>query len=533
LSHPKVELRKEVREILASCGLSLTQLSRQSRALFPSDQRYHLSHSFYHRLRVPGFTPSVYQLSTLSVLSNYRLEDWLKLFSFHLDDIPRFQAILPTKRTVLIDPNIYDAQEWVGWFSEIDIEFVAGQVAPLGQWVRRGPSLRTSSLRGNSGRRFRYAKIGWEDAYAFPELLPGSIVRIDPMGATSAGLAAPIESTRQLFLVEHGAGLTCSRLEPAGQNRVALCPTFLPYAPVELELGRDARIIGIVDAELRSLTNTPRPHVPPELGRFWTPPPLEAIREPRTFGAFLRRARERCDLSFREASEKSRQLAKRLRDDNYFCAISTLSDYETRTRAPRHVQKLISLCVMYALSAWELMTAAGLPFKADSQRIMPDGFLRRPTPGTALLSMPTPRGFLKRAVEEFDDMPMFLGSVMATLSDVSDLSLRDTFWLGDRQLGAHKYLNGALFAIVNRRKKKPRPSPGCPLWAQPLYILLKRDGSYFCAACTLEDGTLVARPYSSDDVRTLHLRNHVDAEVIGKTVAVVRRLLRSTEVSKS
>jgi hypothetical protein len=64
-----------------------------------------------------------------------------------------------------------------------------------------------------------------------------------------------------------------------------------------------------------------------------------------------------------------------------------------------------------------------------------------------------------------------------------------------------------------------------PVWQQPIYILLKRDGSYLAACCGLENGTLVVHPYSRDFHRSTEFRQHQDAEVVGQIVAIARRLL--------
>jgi hypothetical protein len=62
------------------------------------------------------------------------------------------------------------------------------------------------------------------------------------------------------------------------------------------------------------------------------------------------------------------------------------------------------------------------------------------------------------------------------------------------------------------------------LWQQPIYVLLKRDGTYICGCCSEENGALIIHPHLPSHLPTEHLRNHQDAEVIGQVVTVVRRL---------
>jgi len=53
---------------------------------------------------------------------------------------------------------------------------------------------------------------------------------------------------------------------------------------------------------------------------------------------------------------------------------------------------------------------------------------------------------------------------------------------------------------------------------------LKRDGTYVCGCCSLEDDILVMHPYSLNHQRPEQLLNHHDAEVVGRIVVVVRGL---------
>jgi hypothetical protein len=77
---------------------------------------------------------------------------------------------------------------------------------------------------------------------------------------------------------------------------------------------------------------------------------------------------------------------------------------------------------------------------------------------------------------------------------------------------------------VNRKSKTPAASLSSPVWAQPLYVLELRNGNRLCGACSLQNGVLVVRPCTTVSGGLLRLRNRVDAEVLGKVVAIVRRL---------
>jgi len=63
-----------------------------------------------------------------------------------------------------------------------------------------------------------------------------------------------------------------------------------------------------------------------------------------------------------------------------------------------------------------------------------------------------------------------------------------------------------------------------PPWQQPLYVVLKRDGTYLCACCSIENDTLVVHPYSQTLYRATRFRLHRDAEVVGRIVTVARKM---------
>jgi len=56
----------------------------------------------------------------------------------------------------------------------------------------------------------------------------------------------------------------------------------------------------------------------------------------------------------------------------------------------------------------------------------------------------------------------------------------------------YSYFAGALFLVVDRNRKLPALSILSGL-AQPAYVLQRRDGTYLCGFCSLQNGTLILR----------------------------------------
>jgi hypothetical protein len=248
---------------------------------------------------------------------------------------------------------------------------------------------------------------------------------------------------------------------------------------------------------------------------------MTGIRVPQHVGEFMRRARARSGLSFREASQRTRLIARTLGDARYYCAPGSLSDLETRKHLPRHIHKIISICAVYFASPAEMLEAAGVPLEKTGSLRMPREFL--PTPSKEIrTSKRCP--FFKAIERRFGRIPYFLSDSLAALFGLPDISVRDVFWAGGLRGAKHSNLAGALFLAVDRKQKVPRASLSSPAWQQPLYVLLQRDGTYLCGFCSLQNGSLILRPCGTGLPKLLRFRNGVEAEVVGRVVGIVRKL---------
>jgi hypothetical protein len=383
----------------------------------------------------------------------------------------------------------------------------------------------------NKGK-FLYAMIGERDFYALPYFVPGSVVRVDVRPAAKESLAQDKSGDGPFFLVEHEFGSTCSRLVCLEKDRVLLhCPQR-PCAEREVRIGRDARILGAIDAEIRPVAMSQygrRAKAKPILsGKPQFKPPQG---KQTGFQGLLRESRITLGLSFRDASSISRWIAETLSDELYFAAASTLSDYETLSGPPRHVQKILTLCLLYRIGFEQLLRASGFPLDKAGGEAIPDALVpRQPLrrnqdfkiPGGD--SAPAPGSFVANLVNQWEEIPLFLRLSLERLAGVKGFSLSDVFWVAGQNAPQHPLLAKAALVAVNRRARKPSPNAGKVLCEQSLHMILRRDGSYLCGRCTLDEGHLVLHGYPGGSANTRQFRNGVDAEVVGKVTAILRRL---------
>jgi hypothetical protein len=233
------------------------------------------------------------------------------------------------------------------------------------------------------------------------------------------------------------------------------------------------------------------------------------------------------NLSLREAAMMSRRIGEVLNNPTYGISASSLCDYEQSNKPPRDFHKVITLCSLYGFQFHTFLNTIGVAHNDAGTQAMPDHCMPRIVRSSVIEDTGEQRadtGFLEQLLEQFQEVPLFLRNSFEWLSTSAKISLDDFFWIGGQGDPLHPYLANGLIALVNRRRKTALHFASKPLWQQPIYIILKRDGTYLAACCGAENGTLVIHPYTQDFHRPLSFRNHQDAEIVGQIVAVARKL---------
>jgi hypothetical protein len=522
---------EQVRQILASRDLTLYRVSQRSAEIFGRSSRFYVPHSLYYDVANPSLIPTIQQMLALSHITNYRLNDWLAVFGFDLDHISGLQLLIPRQRTTLLDSSVYDIHTWIPWFADRPNKGPAPLTAPVGQLLAWARPRRAAELLALSTNRFLYCKVGEGDVYAFPHLAPGSVVRVDERRSEELLSDRKNAAEGRLFLIEHGSGLTCSQVVVLEKDKIMLHSPQRPCATIELGLGKEARVLGVVDAEIRPMRDLRAVKILSRSASLTTPPPSYAPNLQTNLKDLIRSSRLRMGLSFREASGMSQRVASTLSDHFYFAAPSTLSDYETLSAPPRHIQKIITLCILYCIDFQEFLRTCGLPLGQDGRDPIPDKLVPRQAPNQSLgpgkregkESLQEHGGFLERLLKHWEEVPLFLRHSLNGLTGLKNFSLSDVFWVGGEKAPIHPLLTNATFVVVNRRVKNPTQSKtACE---PPLCLILKRDGTYLCGCCALHQGILVVRAYCGGRLATQQFKNGIDAEVIGQITAILRSVL--------
>lgn len=211
-----------------------------------------------------------------------------------------------------------------------------------------------------------FAKVGTRDAVLYPRVVPGSIVRVDCTCCPPVhqmGAADP-----RIWLVEHASGLTCCQIKRIDADHVILLPNCPPLSPWPLRLSRDARILGMVDLELRRRRVAPNRPMGSRNVRETVPPMLPVCSGGSGISRLIRSSRSRAGLTLRAAHQMTMRIASLLENPEYGIALGLLSDYEAMNKLPRHVAKIISLSAVYSINPFELLQASGIHINDSEKR---------------------------------------------------------------------------------------------------------------------------------------------------------------------
>ena len=471
-------LAQRTRDLIVRSGLSVSELSRSTRSMYGTQSSYFIADTFISKIR-KGVAPHLCQVAALSELTSYRFPDLMQHFGFDLRHLVRLQARLHQDSTVLIAPYEYFA----------------------------------SSSTGES--RYLYAKIGRRDGMAFPEIMPGSIVRIDTTQTavvhTSKGTGRP-----PLYVVDHVRGISCCYVTALSDGEILLTPHYLPYPCLQYRLGEQAKILGLVDAELRLSQGIEVP-TPPASHRRERRVPITALEAPQRISQLVRNSRDRVGLQFRQARDMTACVGEELGSHEYAIALGTLSDYEAVDTVPRHIPKIFSLCIVYAIDFTHYLRCAGITLSLAAQKPVTERSQLDPTMCYASLCQD---GADSRPISSPPYFPVSLIQTQKELLQNHSGQL-ETYTVSNVQNGDH--LPDVKLFIVDRCSTKLDEGAWPAAWQRPVYVVRKRDGKYLYGFCTVTEGILTVHqdPAMTSIVDRCY---HKEVDVVGRVVTMLRNV---------
>lgn len=517
------------RALLGTKQLNVNLLSKHTERLYGASSPYFIPHNFCYNLLANRTSPHICQVFALSKLAGYSFSDCLTLFGFSLENIIRFQLKLHQERTVLLPSVSYSKNTLIPFLGSLVKPGSLEHTGPFSDKAHLHSPCTVKKIEEYNRHSFLYARIGQKDALAFPNLVPGSIVRVDQrrtniqVRGTSNGVA---NGNRPLYLVEYPGGLVCSPVDLVDRDHIRLSPSTLPFACPQYRIHAEATILGTIDGEIRPVQAIKYPDVR-SFQRFYRVQRRRSVLPRQApLGALLRFHRERNGVSVRRAHQMTVEIAEQLGNSEYEISIGSLFEFEATDAPPRHVEKLFSLCIVYCIDLWTLLRTLNLPIEEAGQEPIPRHYLGSEN-STASSNdpycAPPKDSFCNCLGEMIEEIPLFLCEGFSILLPGLELTSRNLFWVGSKEVVSHPWLEGAtLVAVDVTANGRSAGSSWSEVWERPIYLVLLRNDRYAIGFCSFDQGKITIVPHPECASPILQFVNGQDAEVLGRVTAIAR-----------
>jgi transcriptional regulator with XRE-family HTH domain len=253
-------------------------------------------------------------------------------------------------------------------------------------------------------------------------------------------------------------------------------------------------------------------------------------------GQRLREIRERLGLVLKDVETASRRISEECGNQEFTIITTRLSEIETKD-VPPTIFRLYSLAAIYRMDLRELLAIWGIDLSRQFEfsELKYTKTHRFSTSLPHAVSVPfsfdvgtdTSKTFnLARAIQQWGILPL------SYLEHLVEKQYTYVYIGEDDYTMAPLLTPGSVVQVdeaLTRIDAGPWPTEG----ERPLYLVEFRNGNLVCCWCSVEDSkhiSLVAHPLSS--VKTRIISFPYDAEIIGKVIAVFKRLHEDRPAAK-
>ncbi|MEZ5351630.1 MAG: helix-turn-helix transcriptional regulator [Bryobacteraceae bacterium] len=250
-------------------------------------------------------------------------------------------------------------------------------------------------------------------------------------------------------------------------------------------------------------------------------------------GQKLKRVRERLGLRYRDVEQASLSIAQRHGNDEFFLALSRLSDIENKGSVPS-VFRLYSLCVIYRLDFVETLSWFGVSLSqlpADAASLPIDnthaiGFSSNDYSQTHIPIALDPgidlrkTTFLSRMIQRWGTLPLILLNRL-------DLKNHVYGFIGNEDWSMHPILAPGSLILIDTTRRDLSPGVWANEYERPIHFLEHRDG-FRCGWCSLDEqrANLIVQPHPASGKNPTVFRYPNEVEVIGQVTGVAMRLVQ-------
>jgi hypothetical protein len=526
------EPRREPREriavfdaILAGKGFTRYSIAKKTKELYGESSPYCIDSTFANDVFVRLASPHICQIVALSRLTRYSVVSWLEFVDLPPEMISRWQVRLHRDQTTLLPSVTYDKHSLIPFLGTRINPSDLDWTVPFSRIAKYTDALSIGSVEPLNRKAFLYARIGKQDTFAFPDLVPESVVRVDPANITLETGFSVAEHQGPLYLVEYPGGITCCHVKRLDQQRILLAPHLVDFEHLTLRLHTEANILGTVNAEVRPMLASVKPTRRPIRGAFRVIDVGDDLARRLSAGELLRHARTRLRLSIRDVHQMSLQLVSELENRQFLLSTGLLGELENGGH-PRHIEKIISVCIIYSLDLWIYLGALGTSLEGTGTEAIPlQHRIVIPSADQEVKSNEPLSGLnLARLLSDrLGEIPLFFRHSFPYQVDGREVTSRDLYWFGQREKVFHPLLQGAiLLAIDSTRMHHMTATTWQDPSLRPLFLALQRDGRYACGFAALNRNAVTIEPHPDCPAEPIRFVNGLQAEVLGRVVALAR-----------
>ena len=234
------EKLKRVRDRLSLTIRDVEEASRKIATRHKNDE-FVVGLSRLSEIENKGTVPTVYRLYSLCSIYRLDLLEVLEWYGVNVGELPADAACVDIARTHMIGfgaLNIGEVQFPLALDPGIDIR----RTTFLSRLIQRWGKLPISLLNGFDMKDHRYAFIGTDDWFMYPQIQPGSLVLIDESRRKVINAGWKTEFERPIYFFEHRNGFACAWCALNGTQLVlqphpaSLCSPEVYSHPEEIDI---------------------------------------------------------------------------------------------------------------------------------------------------------------------------------------------------------------------------------------------------------------------------------------------------------
>jgi transcriptional regulator with XRE-family HTH domain len=257
---------------------------------------------------------------------------------------------------------------------------------------------------------------------------------------------------------------------------------------------------------------------------------MEASAQSERVGIRLKRIRERLGLSLRQVEERSRQLAEKKQNHDYFISRGWLNNIENGTYTP-------SACKQYSLGAiykvhWSSIFSA---FGCDLSDFSRDQAMFAPSKtqldtslsdadDTIVVPMKSRKQFRLERTNLLAKLGKIWGEVPIRLLQHMDLRNGVYGFVGLTDRTMFPIIRPGSIVQIDQNQRKIVQSKWEDEDDRPIYFVELR-GEFVCSWCELRDGYLSAVPHPKSKCQVRRFAYPREADIVGRVVCVTNRFV--------